>query len=200
MSGGLQIAILAAGEATRFGATKLDTEIAGKALGCWALESALALDPARLIVIVPSKVPAFARMAAEAGRTTLIVNPDATGGLSTSVATAAADAAGAGSDVLLLMLADMPAVSPETLRLLVARVSAGGPSAVRHGSGSAGIPACFPSDYFEALQALEGDRGAAVLLRGAPGLQLIDAGADELGDVDTLDDLTTVARTLTRRS
>jgi len=196
VSGALHIAILAAGKARRFGGAKLDLPIAGKALGRWALDSALALNASRLVIIVPEDSPAFARNAAERGLATLVVNAEPDNGLSSSVAVAAADADAAGSDALLLMLADMPAVTSETLRQLVEKGRAEAPAAVRHENGNAGIPACFPRDYFAALKSLKGDRGAAALLRRAPNLQLLAVRPAELRDVDVLEDVAAARRTL----
>jgi len=50
MSGGLAIAILAAGGATRFGGGKLDAELLGKPLGRHALDAALALGIPKIVV------------------------------------------------------------------------------------------------------------------------------------------------------
>jgi len=184
MNGELRIAILAAGQAHRFGGEKLDMPVAGRSLGRFALDSALQLDAPRPVIIVREPVPDFARRAAEEGVAELILNPRADEGLATSVALAARSAALAGSRALLLMLADMPLVSPATLSRLAASAAPGRPAAVRHPDGNAGIPACFTSDQFAALQELRGDRGAAALLRQAE-VSLIDASAAELRDIDT---------------
>jgi CTP:molybdopterin cytidylyltransferase MocA len=183
------IAILAAGQGRRFGGEKLDTVVGGRPLGRYALDSALALGGAKPVLIVAQQVPAFARIAAEQGLADLLINTQASEGIATSVALAAASAASAHSQALLLLLADMPLVSAETLRRLVASVAPGHPSATRHVDGKPGIPACFPSDYFPALQQLQGDKGAAMLLRGTGAAFLIEVDASELEDVDTAEDL-----------
>lgn len=189
MIGGLHIAILAAGQSTRFGSNKLDAHFAGRPLGGFALDSALALDPERLTIIVAEPVPEFARRAADDGVVDLLLNPRAQEGISTSVALAASKAAAAGADALLLLLADMPFVAADTLRQLATAVAPGRPAAVRHGDGKAGIPACFPRDHLPALQALQGDHGAAMLLRQSQNVTLIATGASELRDIDVPDDL-----------
>jgi molybdenum cofactor cytidylyltransferase len=189
VSAPLHIAILAAGSAVRFGGGKLDSIVAGRPLGRFALESALALHAGRPSIIVGVPPPAFARLAAEAGVADLVVNADAQHGLATSVATAARAAAAARSKYLLLMLADMPLVAPDTLRRLVEAAGAGQPAAARHADGNAGIPACFSSDHFAALQDLRGDRGAGALLRQAKDITVIAVAAAELCDVDMAEDL-----------
>jgi len=193
MMDGPAIAILAAGGGKRFGGDKLDAPVAGRPLGRHALGSALALDAGRLAIVVGDNAPAFARSAADEGLAELIANPSADEGLASSVALAAQWAGDAGSDALLLLLADMPLVSSETLRRLVEAVSPGCPAAARHADDKAGIPACFPSDYFDALQALQGDRGAAALLRQAERTSIIDVPARELADIDTPADLERLA-------
>lgn len=184
----LTIALLAAGGATRFGGGKLDADCAGKPLGRWALEAALALPHDRLVVVVGDPAPEFARGCE------LLVNERAAEGLGTSVALAARWAAG--SDALLIMLADMPLISSRTLRQLAAGK---GPAAVAYPGGRPGTPACFPAALFPALEALSGDSGAAQVLRGLQNVTLVEAPADELRDVDRPEDLADVAATLRSR-
>ena len=185
----LAIAILAAGGATRFGGGKLDADCAGKPLGAWALDAALAVPHQRLAVVVGVSVPEFA------GGCEVLINERAAGGLGTSAALAARWAEG--SDRLLIVLADMPLVSSETLRKLAA---AGGPAAVGYPGGKPGAPACFPATLFPALAALGGDSGAAQVLRGLPNVTLIETPADELRDVDRPADLAEVTAILNAKA
>nr|WP_166179032.1 NTP transferase domain-containing protein [Altererythrobacter segetis] len=184
----LAIALLAAGGATRFGGGKLDAQCAGKPLGQWALDTALALPHERLTVVVGDPVPAFARGCE------LLVNERAGEGLGTSAALAARWAAG--SDALLIMLADMPLVSAETLRQLAA---ADEPAAVAYPGNKPGVPACFPAALFPALAALRGDSGAAQVLRSLAGVTLTETSPQELRDVDRSEDLADVEALLRAR-
>lgn len=185
MSGPLAIALLAAGSATRFGGRKLDADLNGRPLGRHALDTALALGQGPALVVVGEPVPAFAR-GPEVGT---LVNPDAAAGLGTSVALAARYADNGGAMALLLLAADMPLVSEATLRRLVDACAPGTPSAVLHPDGHPGVPACFPRDWFAALQGLTGDRGAGALLRGSDEVRAIAVPAAELADVDRPEDL-----------
>ena len=97
----LAVALLAAGGATRFGGGKLDADCAGKPLGRWALDAALAVPHERLAVVVGDPASEFARGCE------LLVNARAAEGLATSAGLAARWAEG--SDALLIMLADMQA-------------------------------------------------------------------------------------------
>jgi CTP:molybdopterin cytidylyltransferase MocA len=184
----LAIALLAAGGATRFGGGKLDAPCAGKPLGRWALEAALAVPHERLAVVVGDPAPEFARGCE------LLINERAAEGLGTSAALAARWAEGC--DALLILLADMPLVSPATLRKLAV---ADGPAAVAYPGGKPGAPACFPAALFPALEALTGDSGAAQVLRGLASVTLIDAPAEELRDVDRPEDLADVEAILRSR-
>jgi CTP:molybdopterin cytidylyltransferase MocA len=182
VSGSLAIAILAAGGATRFGGGKLDADCAGKPLGRWALDAALAVPHARLAVVVGDPAPEFAEGCE------LLKNERAAEGLGTSAALAARWAEDA--DALLIMLADMPLVSSETLRTLA---SAGGAAAVRYPGGKPGVPACFPAALFPALERLAGDSGAAQVLRDLANVILVETSEEELRDVDRPEDLADVA-------
>lgn len=189
MSGGLCIAIMAAGAARRFAGPKLDVEFASKRLGRHALDAALGLDAKSLVIVVGNPSPQFARDAEAEGLARLLVNPRADWGLSGSVALAARHAAERKNEKLLLMLGDMPFVTSATLRRLVALASAECPSAVRYPCGKAGIPVCLTADHFNVLQSLRGERGAAAYLSGQPQCRKINVPARELVDIDTKVDL-----------
>lgn len=98
---------------------------------------------------------------------------------SASLRAAVAWAGERGAARLLVLLADMPALSDATIAALVEGCTGDRPWAVRHPDGRPGAPACFPAASFAALAGLRGDRGAGALLAGAvtvrpPGAELID--------------------------
>lgn len=190
MSGPLAIALLAAGKASRFGGGKLDADLRGKRLGQYALDAALALDQGPVLVVAGDPVPAFAVEADAVVE--LLRNPHAAEGLGTSVALATRHAEAQGCIALLLLAADMPLVTEHTLRRLVDACAPGVPSAVRHTDGHPGVPACFPREWFEALQDLSGDKGAGSLLRRANSMRVIAVSDRELADVDRPEDLDVV--------
>ena len=184
MSGGLAVAILAAGGARRFGGGKLDADCGGKPLGRWALEAARTLDPDALRVVVSDEVPNFAQ------GVEIVRNPYAAHGLGTSASAAARWAIDREADALLVMLADMPLVLPATLR----RLAEGNlPSAAAYPGGKPGVPACFPAAMLQELAALGGEEGAALLLRGRSDVRLVACDPEELRDVDRPRDLAEVA-------
>lgn len=169
----IMIALLGAGRASRFGGDKLSQPCAGRPLGQWALEAALATYR-DAVWIAGSQVPDFVDCE-------IIRNPDAERGIATSVACAARAAQERGASGLIIALADMPVIAPVLARLLYS-----GPlAACRYPKGHAGVPAMFPPEMFRRLSNLTGDQGAGALLRGLPGLALIDCAPEELIDVDT---------------
>jgi CTP:molybdopterin cytidylyltransferase MocA len=177
----VMVAILAAGRASRFGGGKLDALCAGKPLGQWVLDAVVASGAAPGLIVVGPDAPAFTQEAMLDGWT-LATNPAPEEGLGGSVALAARHAECLGCDALLLLLADMPLVTPEVITALLA--AAAGPVAVRYPSGRPGVPARFPAAMFAELAELDGDRGAAVLLKDRADLAFVETSPDMLTDVD----------------
>ncbi len=185
------VAVLAAGKAERFGGGKLDAPCAGRPLGQWALDAIGAAGLGPGVIVIGEEAPQFA---GASGWQTL-VNPEAAQGLGTSVACAARHALGEGRD-LLLVLADMPLVTPAHLLRLV---ESGGAAASLHGEERPGVPALVPQEHLPRLCDLAGDRGAGPLLDEMQGLHLVDAGDGELMDVDRPEHLAEAERHLLAR-
>jgi molybdenum cofactor cytidylyltransferase len=183
------IAILAAGRSRRFGSDKLAQPCAGKPVGRWALNAAMATG-LPVVWIAGETAPDHVAATCE-----VTVNVDAAQGIATSVGVAARIAAERGHDSLLIMLADMPLVGPELLRRLV---ELGAPAACRHPDGRPGVPALLPASAFPLLRGLTGDRGAGSVLGKLPQLRTIDCKPGELLDVDSPSDLTEAIRLLQR--
>ena len=178
------VAVLAAGRGIRFGGGKLEAICAGKPLGRWALDAAeeVGLEPGT-VVIGPEGV-------SFAGRWRVLVNPDPEAGLGSSLALAARTALDEGASALLVLLADMPLVTPAYLRTLAATAA---PAATRQPDGRAGVPALLDRALLEKAATLTGDRGAGPLLIGAT---LLDPPPGMLRDVDTPEDLADVEAAL----
>lgn len=180
------VAVLGAGRASRFGADKLAQPCAGKPLGQWSLEAAQA-SGRPIVWIAGDDTPPYLKGIEE------IANPRADEGISTSVALAAQIAQTRGAEALLIMLADMPLVTPALLTRLIV---SGAPAACRQADGRAGVPALIPAGSYPALMALTGDRGAGTVLAKVGSLTLLDCAANELIDVDTPEALAEAARLL----
>ena len=183
------IAILGAGRSRRFGSDKLTRPCAGKPLGRWALDAALATGRS-VVWIAGEAPPRFVE-----ARCNVLRNISAERGLWTSMACAADFAERCGHNAVLVMLADMPLVGAQLLaRLLHGDALA----ACRHRDGRPGLPAVFPQSAFDELQQLSEERDVEALLAELAGLHLVDCDADDLLDVDQPGDLAEAARLLDR--
>ena len=181
------VAVLAAGLGTRFGGNKLEAICADKPLGRWAIEAAAGAGFGSGLIVTGPEGVSFAE-----GWTSLI-NPDPEAGLGSSLALAARLVLMGGGEALLVLLADMPLVTPDYLRALTAHAA---PAATYQPDGHAGVPALLDRALLEAAAALSGDRGAGPLLRDAP---LLDPPRGMLRDVDTPEDLAEAERQLLAR-
>lgn len=182
---GLVVALLAAGQSTRFGTVdKLSATLAGKSLIDWAAEAGRSVSAAQHIVVTGPDMP---RTSFPAGYDRL-VNDRSEEGLGSSLRMAARHARETGASALLVLLADMPFVRSSHLSLLIATFGADPAIPVfSHAPGNAAQPpAVLPAVLFPTLEALSGDSGARSLARGAT---LVEAPADTLIDVDTPADL-----------
>ncbi len=124
-----------------------------------------------------------------------LVNPAPDQGLASSLRIAATRAEQLGARALLILLADMPFVSPAHLERLIAAFLADGSTPIFSASpaGIAQPPALFPASCFPALRAREGDKGARALADTA---RLIEADGRQLTDIDTVADLDAANRKL----
>lgn len=181
---GLALLLLAAGRGTRFGGGKLAAKLGGKAVAVHAAERLGALPFAHKFAVVNEQtpdLPGFERLA--------ITPMDAPQSRSLAIAVAAAKAAGARG--VMVALADMPLVPESHVRALV-KAFDGDRVASRNGAVIM-PPALFGAQHFDALMALDGDRGAGALLRDAPSIPLPD-GAEI--DIDCPEDLVRAAALL----
>jgi CTP:molybdopterin cytidylyltransferase MocA len=180
------VAVLAAGRGERFGGGKLAADCAGKPLARWAVEAAQAAVSPGLVVAGPDG-------ASFAAGWTVLTNPSPQDGLGSSLALAAQHALAVGAPSLLVLLADMPLVTPAYLTRLAGRAA---PAATRYPEGHAGVPALLDRSLIEVAAGLSGDHGLGPLLRG---VTLLDPPSGMLRDVDTPADLAEVERQLSAR-
>lgn len=189
------VAVLGAGAGSRMGGGKLHLDLGGRPLGMWAVSVARELSPS---VVFIASAGALVWSEAPLPQAEVVHNLDAASGMASSLALAAHIAAERAVSSLLVTLADMPFVSLETLRVLVAETDPGGISACRYPGGRLGPPACFGGQRLGALTGLTGDTGARHLLNQPGFAQGIAVPERELVDIDTLEDLER-ARGLMRR-
>jgi len=178
------VVLLAAGLSRRYGAVgKLVAAYAGKPLAAHAAGTIAGLPFGQRIAVCRSCDDDLVDILRPFGFE-IIRNPDSARGMASSLALGV-EAARA-SEALLVCLADMPLVTAEHLRAVVARVTPGGIVASTAGPRApATPPAAFSSEYLPELLRLEGDKGARHLLQIA---DRIIAPEGTLADFDTPED------------
>lgn len=176
--------LLAAGRGTRFGSGKLNADLGGKPVLRHAADMLRTFPFAAHIAVVGPATP-------DPGHYTTITldPPDAPQARSLAQGVIAARASGA--EAVLVALADMPLVPAAHIAALIA--SFDGDHIASMGPQAPMPPALFGAQYFDALAALSGDRGAGALLRDAPFLPLT---ADQALDIDRPEDLARAAELL----
>lgn len=141
----------AAGESRRFGTWKLLADVGGVPLVERTLAALLGAGVDRVVVIVRAgDVFAGATSFGDA-RVTTVVNPDPARGMFSSIQ---AGLAAAGGDVLLVLPADMPFVTPATVRAVASRAAATQAVVVPVHDGRRGHPIAIPGSLRARLAAL----------------------------------------------
>jgi molybdenum cofactor cytidylyltransferase len=160
----LHAAILAAGAATRFGSPKQLVRLAGSPVLHQAIANASLVAGHSVTVVLGAHAreigPALRQSAVS-----VVVNRDWEEGLASSIR-AAVHSAPAGSEGLMLVLADQVAVTGDDLKRLYAawRRHPVLIAAALHG-GAPGLPAIFPRWTFPDLLELRGDRDPRLVIR-----------------------------------
>lgn len=171
--------LLAAGASRRFGTQdKLLTPLGGRPLVAHAAQAlrSIPLDDRIAVIANPHLRPWLAGF-----RIVQIAH-----GRQSDSLRAGMEAAG-NADRLLIVLGDMPDITPLHLLAVLDRATDLVPSA-SHDGRHPRPPACFPASAFDALAQATGDRGAAELLRDLPPGQLV-AAPDLLRDIDRPDQI-----------
>jgi molybdenum cofactor cytidylyltransferase len=179
--------VLAAGQGTRMGGAKMTAMLGGKPLVRHPHEAVAASGAGPVFTVVghdAAKVVA----ALEGIDTQLVENPAFAGGMATSLKAgiAALPETSAGA---LILLGDMPHVTPAIINRLIAAFAAR-PTAkavVPMAGGQRGNPILIGRRLFADVMALEGDMGARRLLDAAGG-DLVEVAIDDvavLTDIDT---------------
>ncbi|MGV8986754.1 MAG: nucleotidyltransferase family protein [Cypionkella sp.] len=180
----LTILIPAAGASSRMrGADKLLATISGTPLLRRTAQIALAAHPDVLITLRPQDEAR--RQALDGLPVQILVVEDAANGLSASLRSGAA----AINRGLMVLPADMPDITAQDLRTLIA-VASQSPDAILRATafdGTPGHPVLFPADLLPAFAHLTGDEGARSILQAHKSrIKLIALpGAHALTDLDT---------------
>jgi molybdenum cofactor cytidylyltransferase len=170
--------VLAAGQSSRMGANKLLADVGGQPMIRRTV--AAMRQAADHTVVVTGRDAGEIETALDGLPVTFVHNPHFAEGLSTSLK-AGLESLPPDTDAAVIALGDMPLVTPDAVRRLIAAYSP-----AEHRSlcvpvfgGERGNPVLWGRQHFEALQALTGDRGARALF---------EQYADEIVEVAMADD------------
>lgn len=178
--------VLAAGRSARMsGRHKLLARIGGRQLVRIAVEAALGSDAEGVTVVVGHEAEAI-RAALAGLDVTIVENPDYAAGLAGSLRTGIA-ALPEESDAAIVLLADMPDVSPAVVNRVIAAFATSGAGVVVPTCGGApGNPVLWPRDLFDALSGIDGDRGGRDLIRAhQERVAFVEVGPEVTRDIDT---------------
>jgi molybdenum cofactor cytidylyltransferase len=190
--------LLASGSARRFGANKLIEPLGGVAVVRWAADTMADAVDELFVVVADDGLDVRDALAGLVVR--FVINREAHAGLSSSIRAGVA-ALPPDAEAVVIALGDQPLLDRDVVSRLIARWRQGGASAVAPSyTDGRGHPVLFGAALFPAMQSLEGDRGARVLLDGLGGeLANVPVDADQPVDVDTRDALDAVAAQLASR-
>ena len=180
--------VLAAGTSSRMGRNKLVENLDGVAMVRRAVDAALAsrLDP--ILVVTGHEADRIGAALRGADVTLVRHQADYREGLSSSLRAGIAAVPG-DCDGAMILLGDMPGISPALIDRLVAAFDPdqGRAICIACAGGQRGHPVLWSRGYFGEITALDGDKGARELLdRHAGALHEIQADDDTpLTDIDT---------------
>ncbi|MBB3453039.1 molybdenum cofactor cytidylyltransferase [Rhizobium sp. BK313] len=181
------IVLLAAGKASRMGEGgphKLLAEFDGIPLVRRSAATALASGAAAVVTVTGHRRREIEQALADLP-VERVHNPDYASGMASSLVAGVGAPATQRADGVLVMLADMPGVTSDDLKTLIAAFrKANGQAIVRAVSrGKRGNPVILPRTVFDAVMRLEGDVGARHIIETA-GLPVVDV---DIGDAAHLD-------------
>jgi molybdenum cofactor cytidylyltransferase len=157
--------VLAAGSSSRLGRPKQEIVFEGETLLVRAVR--LARETCEEVIVVDN-----------------FLNPNAAEGIASSIRAGVAEAP---EDArILILLCDQPRITTDHLRALI---DTDAPIAATGYSGIAGVPAIFAPRFREELLALEGDRGARVVIERHRDQTTVLKFPAAAIDIDTPDDL-----------
>jgi nicotine blue oxidoreductase len=173
--------VLAAGGGRRYGMPKALVEFHGRPFVRHAVDVAVAGGCAQTVVVVGAEA---ARVRAAAPDLTYVDNPEWPSGMASSLRAGLAAVTGTPATAVLVLLVDMPGVTPEAVRRVVAH--AGPDALVMGGYGERrGHPVLLGRDHWAGVAAsASGDKGARDYLRAHAGTVQVVAVGDVADDVD----------------
>ena len=177
--------VLAAGASSRMGRPKPLVSLLGKPLLARILETVRTIHPAEIVVVLGAAADEV-RSGVDLRGTTVVVNPEFTEGMGSSLRHGAATAKSTGP--LLIVLGDQPFVNAATLQALLQRHASGGAKIlVPTFQGVRGNPILLDHTLLPELDSIRGDIGCRAIFPGHTA-DLVEVPVSDPGiliDVDT---------------
>ncbi len=180
--------VLAAGASSRFGRTKQLEKYEGVSLAAGAVRKAESVCGDRTVLVTGKDWKEVAS-ACEPLAGFFVINSEYEQGLASSIA-CGVRAVAQSADAILLMLADLPLITTEHLENLV-NAWAESPTSIIASAfeDTLGPPSVFPRADFDALLALQGDRGARPVIEANRDRVQAIACEEAAFDIDRPEDL-----------
>lgn len=177
--------ILAAGKASRYGSSKQLLQLNGKTLLEHSISNAIKVGYSPILIVSGAYHKKIATLSLP-DSVTLIYNPDWELGMGNSLAHGAKLLDPESIDSLIIILADQPAVSPDTLQRLTAAFQSSDTSIVlSKNADSTGPPALFSTSHLPALCKLNHDEGAKTIVSQYPDQTTLIDAPESAWDIDT---------------
>ncbi|ADN50456.1 nucleotidyltransferase family protein [Vulcanisaeta distributa] len=176
--------VLAAGEGRRFGGNKLLVRVGGEPVIVRVLRALSGLD--RVVVVGAYASELMPYLTNEV----VIYNPYYRDGMSTSIRLGLRFFQD--YDAALIVLADMPLITNETVSRIINAYRNGCSAVVPVHNGVRGNPVLIHRTLFPELMRLSGDVGAREILRNRSDVCTVECGPEVLIDIDTVNDLAKV--------
>jgi len=183
--------VLAAGESSRFGSeNKLLAPVGGTSV-VRRVAAAATESPLDDVVTVLGHEAAAVAESLDGLPLSTTYNGDYADGQSTSVRRGIEVGCESDWDAAMVLLGDMPFISPTTIDdLIQAYLDGAGSIVAPRYDGRRGNPVLFDRLLFERLRSVSGDQGGRELVRNHPGTVLLDtSNPGVVRDIDTADDL-----------
>ena len=193
--------LLAAGQGSRMGGGKLLLPIGDATVVERAAKSLIDVPVADLIVVVGTYGLAIKRQLSDFPAR-FVLNPDPSSEMAESIRCGLKIVDPASVEAFLVLPADMPLVSPETIRFLVDSLLASDKSiAVPVFQGRRGHPVVFRSSLYETVLNFRSPQGIRPLVHGDPSKVLPVEVGDEgvIADLDNWDDYRRLLKLWERR-
>jgi molybdenum cofactor cytidylyltransferase len=193
--------LLAAGQGSRMGGGKLLLPIGDATVVERAAKSLIDVPVADLIVVVGTYGLAIKRQLSDFPAR-FVFNPDPSSEMAESIRCGLKIVDPASVEAFLVLPADMPLVSPETIRFLVDSLLASEKSiAVPVFQGRRGHPVVFRSSLYETVLNFRSPQGIRPLVHGDPSKVLLVEVDDEgvIADLDNWDDYRRLLKLWERR-